>query len=126
MKGVVSFFALALAACVARQGLPAESSKDWKPVEVAELRGECVASYIDRGLDPTRARALCSCAIPRLTEIFSYTWFNDGQAMSADELRAMSSVYQGCAKDVLQSESPSELGSGVRPDPDRTTAQVEL
>jgi len=128
MKGVVSFLVVALLACAAKQSVPdAEKStaRNWKPVEVAELRGECVASYIDRGLEAARAKALCSCAIPRLTEIFSYTWFNDGQPMTPDELKAMSGVYQSCAKNVLQSEPPSALGSEAQPE-QSPQAQVEL
>jgi len=108
MKGVVPFFALALVACASRQNTAEQASKEWKPVEVAELRGECVASYIDRGLAATRAKALCGCAIPRLTEIFSYSWFNDGQPMSPDELKTMSGVYQACARNLLEAEPPSD------------------
>jgi hypothetical protein len=126
MKGVVPFYALVLFACASRQGTDQQTSKEWKPVEVAELRGECVASYIDRGLAATRAKALCGCAIPRLTEIFSYTWFNDGQPMSPDELKAMSGVYQACAKNVLNTDAPSAMDSEVEPSPDTETSQVEL
>ena len=126
MKAVVSML-LVLAACAARQNPPTEAGKEWKPVEVAELRGECMASYIDRGLSAPMARALCSCAVPRLTEIFSYTWFNDGQAMSSDELKTMSTVYQSCAKDLMLPGAPSAMGSGVESTPVREEdAQVEL
>jgi len=129
MKGAVSLFVIALIACAAKQSVPADeksNASNWKPVEVAELRGECVASYIDRGLEATRARALCGCAIPRLTEIFSYAWFNDGQPMTPDELKAMSGVYQSCAKNVLQSEPPSALGSEAQPNLEQPQTQVEL
>jgi hypothetical protein len=125
MKSAIPLLALLLA-CASRQSPPGETGPVWKPVEVAELRGECIASYIDRGVEPPKAKALCGCAVPRLTEMFSYSWFNDGQRMTPDELQAMSSVYLSCAKDVLQSDSSSARGSGALPGPDRQAAQFEL
>ena len=126
MKATILFFALLLASCASRQSLPSETRQEWKPVEVAELRGECIASSIDRGVEPPQAKALCGCAVPRLTEIFSYSWFNDGQRITADELKAMSSVYSDCAKNVMQSDAPSAMDSGVLPGSDRQPVQVEL
>jgi len=77
---------------------PASRANTWPPDEVAQLRGQCEASSIDQGLDTPRAHVLCDCAIHRLTQIFSRSWFNDGQPITPDELRTVSNVYLTCAR----------------------------
>jgi hypothetical protein len=76
--------------------------QEWRPEEVAELRGRCEASSIDQGLDSPRAHVLCSCAIRRLTELFSPSWLNDGLPITPHELRTVSGVYLRCARKIAQ------------------------
>lgn len=107
---------VALGCAAGRQAQLAESR--WRTVEVAELSADCLTAYLNAGLEPPRARAQCTCVVPRLTSLFSYAWFHDGQPMTRAERSRFDDVHASCALRLLEEEAmPRALHE---PPPDRT------